>query len=81
VVRGDPDVPQDLARAPRRRWSRRDTKGWIFVGPFLVVFAVTFLAPIGYAAYLSLFREQAFFGGSVFVGVKSTGVVCEGATA
>ncbi|WBQ03361.1 carbohydrate ABC transporter permease [Kribbella sp. CA-293567] len=49
----------------------RDTKGWLFVGPFLVVFALTFLAPIGYAIYLSLFRDQAFFGGTVFVGLDN----------
>jgi multiple sugar transport system permease protein len=49
----------------------RDIKGWIFVGPFLAVFALTFLAPIGYAIYLSLFREQAFFGGNVFVGLDN----------
>jgi multiple sugar transport system permease protein len=65
------------AREPRhtpprgRRWSRRDTKGWVFVGPFLAVFALTFLAPIGYALYLSLYREQAFFGGTVFVGLDN----------
>src|SRR6266508_2805820 len=55
----------------RRAGFNRDTKGWIFVGPFLAVFALTFLAPIGYAIYLSLFREQAFFGGHVFVGVEN----------
>ena len=44
---------------PRRGRPHRDAKGWIFVGPFLAVFALTFLAPIGYAIYLSLFREQA----------------------
>ncbi|MGZ0147769.1 carbohydrate ABC transporter permease [Kribbella sp. WER1] len=54
----------------RKRWSK-DGKGWLFVGPFLVVFAVTFLAPIGYAIYLSLFREQAFFGGRTFVGLSN----------
>lgn len=56
---------------PGRRWSRSDTKGWIFVGPFLAVFALTFLAPIGYAAYLSLFRAQAFFGTTEFVGLDN----------
>jgi multiple sugar transport system permease protein len=56
---------------PRRGWFHRDIKGWIFVGPFLAVFALTFLAPIGYAIYLSLFREQAFFGGTVFVGLDN----------
>ncbi|TDO47178.1 multiple sugar transport system permease protein [Kribbella sp. VKM Ac-2527] len=55
----------------RRAGFHRDSKGWIFVGPFLAVFALTFLAPIGYAIYLSLFREQAFFGGTVFVGLDN----------
>jgi len=55
----------------RRTWFQRDIKGWIFVGPFLAVFALTFLAPIAYAVYLSLFREQAFFGGNVFVGLDN----------
>ncbi len=55
----------------RRAGFHRDTKGWIFVGPFLAVFALTFLVPIGYAIYLSLFREQAFFGGTVFVGLDN----------
>src|SRR5689334_9460231 len=50
---------------------RQETKGWVFVGPFLTVFALTFLAPIGYAIYLSLFRDQAFFGGTVFVGLDN----------
>ncbi|GAA3598087.1 sugar ABC transporter permease [Kribbella ginsengisoli] len=49
----------------------RETRGWLFVGPFLAVFALTFLAPIGYAIYLSLFRDQAFFGGTVFVGLDN----------
>jgi multiple sugar transport system permease protein len=55
-------------RVPRRPWERR---GWIFVTPFLLVFALTFLAPIGYAAWLSLFREQVFFGGTTFVGLDN----------
>lgn len=62
------------ARRPvhrRRWWSRNDSRGWLFVGPFLVVFALTFLAPIAYAAYLSVFREQAFFGTREFVGLDN----------
>ena len=58
-----------MARRSVRRGSHPDVKGWLFVGPFLAVFALTFLAPIGYAGYLSLYREQAFFGESVFVGL------------
>jgi multiple sugar transport system permease protein len=56
---------------PGRSYSRVDIRGWTFVAPFLVVFALTFLAPICYAAYLSLFREQAFFGTSEFVGLDN----------
>jgi multiple sugar transport system permease protein len=53
---------------PRGSRRRLDRRGWIFVTPFLIVFALTFLAPIGYAIQLSLFQEQAFFGGTTFVG-------------
>src|SRR5215470_3879885 len=62
--------PARVAGRKRRRASQ-DGKGWLFVGPFLAVFALTFLAPIGYAIYLSLFRDQAFFGGTVFVGLDN----------
>ena len=56
----------------RRGWgSNRDMWGWSFVAPFLAVFALVFLAPIVYALYLSLFREQAFFGGKTFVGMDN----------
>jgi multiple sugar transport system permease protein len=64
-------MAESVVLRPRRAWFHRDVKGWVFVGPFLAVFALTFLAPIGYAIYLSLFREQAFFGGNVFVGLDN----------
>jgi multiple sugar transport system permease protein len=67
----DGQMAESAVLRPRRGWMHRDTKGWIFVGPFLTVFALTFLAPIGYAIYLSLFREQAFFGGNTFVGLDN----------
>ena len=41
--------------------------GWGFVTPFLLVFAFALVAPIGYAIYLSLFRQQ-LIGGNAFVG-------------
>jgi multiple sugar transport system permease protein len=52
------------ARKPvrRGRWT-----GWGFVGPFMAVFALVFLAPIVYSIYLSLFRKQ-LVGGNSFVG-------------
>ncbi|GAB3897107.1 hypothetical protein GCM10029964_079460 [Kibdelosporangium lantanae] len=46
-------------------------RGWLFVAPFLLVFVLVFLAPIGYALGLSLFRDQAFFGGTTFVGLDN----------
>jgi multiple sugar transport system permease protein len=67
----DERMAESVVLRRRRAWFGRDIKGWIFVGPFLAVFALTFLAPIAYAIYLSLFREQAFFGGNVFVGLDN----------
>jgi len=64
-------MSQSVALRRRRGRFSQDGKGWVFVGPFLAVFALTFLAPIGYAIYLSLFRDQAFFGGTVFVGLDN----------
>jgi multiple sugar transport system permease protein len=55
--------------------ARTSARGWIFVAPFLLVFALTFLAPIVYSARLSLFREQLFFGGTTFVGLDNYAVV------
>ncbi|WP_081736584.1 carbohydrate ABC transporter permease [Amycolatopsis orientalis] len=55
-------------RAATVRRTRRNWRGWLFVAPFMLVFALTFLAPIVYAFVLSLFRDQAFFGGTTFVG-------------
>ena len=40
--------------------------GWGFVAPFLAVFAFALVAPIGYAIYLSLFRQQ-LIGGNTLV--------------
>jgi multiple sugar transport system permease protein len=46
-----------------RRWA-----GWGFVAPFLVVFVFALVVPIGYAIYLSLYRQQ-LIGGNAFVGI------------
>jgi multiple sugar transport system permease protein len=50
------------------RRSRRDWRGWAFVAPFMVVFAAMIVAPVVYAIYLSLFRQQ-LIGGNAFVGL------------
>ncbi|MEU0112564.1 sugar ABC transporter permease [Streptomyces bobili] len=50
--------------------SRRRTAGPLFVAPFMVLFLLLFLTPLGYAAYLSLFRER-LIGGTGFVGLDN----------
>lgn len=55
------------AAAPLRR-ARRDWRGWAFVGPFMVVFLAVLVAPVVYALYLTLFRQQ-LVGGTGFVGL------------
>jgi hypothetical protein len=52
---------------PRRR---RSWRGWQFVGPFMLIFALVFLAPIVYSIYLSLYRNQ-LIGGNSFVGLDN----------
>ena len=58
-----PDRPP--AKRDRRSWT-----GWGFIGPFVAVFALVFLAPIVYSIYLSLFRDQ-LIGGTTFVGLDN----------
>ncbi|CAM5298753.1 sugar ABC transporter permease [Streptomyces atroolivaceus] len=60
-------------RRPRRPSAKRDRRswtGWGFIGPFVLVFAFVFLAPIAYSIYLSLFRDQ-LIGGTTFVGLDN----------
>ncbi|MER7678469.1 MULTISPECIES: carbohydrate ABC transporter permease [unclassified Streptomyces] len=56
-------------RPPGKR-DRRSWTGWGFIGPFAVVFAFVFLAPIAYSVYLSLFRDK-LIGGTSFVGLDN----------
>lgn len=61
-------APPPALRTPRRRRRARiDDRGWLFVAPFAIVFALVFLAPLAYSLYLSLFRDQ-LVGGNAFVG-------------
>ncbi|GAA0468105.1 ABC transporter permease [Paractinoplanes deccanensis] len=55
-------VSQPAVARRRRSW-----RGWQFVGPFMLIFALVFLAPIVYSIYLSLYRNQ-LIGGNSFVG-------------
>ncbi|WP_373695016.1 carbohydrate ABC transporter permease [Kineococcus terrestris] len=62
------------ARPPRQRTSparrRQHRAAYLLVAPFMVVFAAMLVVPLGYAAYLSLFREQ-LIGGTSFVGLEN----------
>ncbi|MDQ0792412.1 carbohydrate ABC transporter permease [Streptomyces sp. B1I3] len=55
---------------PRVRRERRSWTGWGFIGPFVLVFALVFLAPLAYSVHLSLFRTQ-LIGGTRFVGIEN----------
>ncbi|MEE1816712.1 MULTISPECIES: sugar ABC transporter permease [unclassified Streptomyces] len=59
-------------RGSRFRLRKEAWVGWGFAGPFVGVFGVVFLAPIGYALYLSLFQDR-LVGGTVFVGLDNYG--------
>ena len=58
--------------AARARRGPVISSGWGFVIPFLVFFAIAILAPVVYAIYLSLFKDQ-LVGGSSFVGLANYG--------
>jgi multiple sugar transport system permease protein len=64
------------ARAPGGRAkkkgapNRHGLAGFLFTVPFLLLFLALFIAPLAYALYLSLFREQ-LIGGTSFVGVDN----------
>jgi len=57
-------------RRPGKSQSRTEQRGWLFVAPFAIVFALVFLAPLVYSLYLSLFRDQ-LVGGNAFVGLAN----------
>jgi multiple sugar transport system permease protein len=62
------------AKRARRSGSGREWAGLGFLAPFLAFFALVFVAPIGYAIYLSLYRSK-LIGGSTFVGLDNYGDV------
>lgn len=60
--------------SPAIRRDRRDWKGWGFIAPFAIVFLAMTVAPIAYAVYLSLYRDQ-LIGGNAFVGFANYAAV------
>ncbi|MGY2892930.1 carbohydrate ABC transporter permease [Deinococcus sp. UYEF24] len=64
---------QAAAPRPKSRRAGRATP-WFFLAPFLVAFVAFFIAPVGYALYLSLFiKKRSGFGPAkeVFGGVAN----------
>ena len=62
-------------QAPGRRGKKKavghhGTAGFLFTLPFMALFVGLFIAPLAYALYLSLFREQ-LIGGNEFVGLDN----------
>lgn len=49
-------------RARRATIGREHLWGWVFTGPFAVVFVVFLVVPLGYAFYMSLFSYTQVFG-------------------
>jgi multiple sugar transport system permease protein len=50
--------------------SRLNRHGYVFAAPFMACFALLFVLPLGYALYLSLFKNQ-LVGGTVFTGLSN----------
>ncbi|MER7394515.1 sugar ABC transporter permease [Streptomyces sp. NPDC000151] len=65
-----PAAARPRPAGPPVRRTRRSWTGWGFIGPFVLVFALVFLAPLAYSGYLSLFRTQ-LIGGTTFVGLDN----------
>jgi len=67
-------APPAAARAQKRKTRRKPNQhggaGFFFTIPFMILFLGLFIAPLLYALYLSLFREQ-LIGGNTFVGLNN----------
>lgn len=63
-----------MTRLNRQRRASRSANpaatGYLFVAPFMVVFAGMLVLPLAYAAYLSLFQDR-LVGGNVFAGLDN----------
>ncbi|GGO66359.1 ABC transporter permease [Microbacterium nanhaiense] len=53
-----------LGRRTRRDKRRRNAAAYLFIAPFMLLFATMLLLPLFYAGYLSLFTEQLIGGAS-----------------
>ncbi len=64
----DTTARETTAPKKRRRSAaaRQNLMGWMFVGPFGIIFLALLVLPIGFALYLSLF-QKSLIGGTRFV--------------
>jgi len=60
VTSGSPAAPSQRSRRRSRR--NHGNYGYVFGAPFLLCFLLLFVLPLGYAAYLSLFKNQLVGG-------------------
>ncbi len=61
------------SRKPARIRRRVDWRGWVFMGPFVVVFVFVFVVPVVYAVYLSFFPAEDGWGDGCLRGWLITG--------
>ena len=57
----------DAVHKPGMVARRRQRKGWLFVAPFLVIFTLFLIVPLGFAFQMSLFTSK-LVGGDQFTG-------------
>lgn len=63
-------APRIKNRGPSPMRRRENTAAYLLIAPFIIVFIAMLVVPLGYAGYLSLFREQ-LIGGTSFVGLEN----------
>ena len=68
LTSGSPAAPSPSARGRSKR--NHGKYGYVFGAPFLLCFLLLFVLPLGYAGYLSLFKNQ-LVGGTVFAGLSN----------
>jgi multiple sugar transport system permease protein len=63
-------VHRGAARLSRYFWLRRVGIPYLFLAPFLLLFCLFFILPLGYALGISLFADR-LVGGTVFIGAQN----------
>src|SRR5260370_17472374 len=61
---------RSMARLSRYFWLQRVGIPYLFLVPFLILFCLFFILPLGYALGISLFADR-LVGGTVFVGLQN----------